>query len=476
MPAKKKEAEDAGLFDMPTIEEMELQDFLEEVGPSTSVIHVLRMKPDGSRPQCGKTTMDQIREDPWEFLRTTYGPGKYMLMFRGSDRRIHGGKVLEVEGPAGEQKQNGNGNGNGNGSFNEEKIPFHDRLMMYHMMKPAAPAIDMGAMFMGIAAIMTAMKPAEGAKPVDPLEMVRSVMGMYNDLRQKNERDPLKELREVAGVIKDLTPDGGGKDPDSMWGAVASIGKDFVAKGSEVLGKFADARTPAVMLPAPAPGPNRTFIPAPGAPPPPPAPGPAALPPGLPAGTVMIQPGPAPVPVAGGPAPVVTPGAAPHMTQPAVVSPLQVDQPSAVPAGSAEDNLRRWLTVQVQMLKGKARAGKDVEDWIDYHLDNGEEPGVQAVLYALRQGATYENLVSFDPEIGNDAYLAGWFKALYEGIRNGRWVDGEFFPGLLSGAMDTGGQGGHARNDSPNAPVSAPGQGQAGSPGASAALPDTDIH
>lgn len=477
MPRAAKPKDEEEFFEQPTVEQMDFEDFIAEVGANTAVIHILRMKPDGSRPQVGKTNMDTIREDAWEYLRQTYGPGKYMLLFKGSDRRIHHAKMLEVEGAPSEQKS-ASGNGNGNNGFNEEKIPFHDRLMLYHLMKPQTPAIDMGQMMMGLAAIMTAMKPSEGKQP-DPLEMVKAVMGMYNDLRTKNERDPLKELREVAGVIKEFTPEGNGKDPDSMWGAVASIGKDFVAKGSEVLGKFADARTPAVMLPA-APGPQRTFIPP--APALPPGSGPVglpALPAGLPAGTVMITPGPSPVPgpvvpVAGGPALVSTGGN--MVPAPVAAGPLTTDQPSSVPAGSQEDNLRRWLTVQVQMFKGKARAGQDPGYWIDYCMDNDDEPGVQAVFYAIRQGATFENLISFDPEIGNDVQLAGWFRTLYEGIRNGRWVDGQFEPGLLSGAMDTGGSGGNPRHNSPDAPAGAAGQGAAGNPGTSAALPDTDVH
>ena len=381
------------------------------------------MKSDGSRPQLGKTTMDSIREDPWEYIRSTYGAGKYMLLFRGSDRRIHGSKMLEVEGIPGAPAGGSASNGNGGPAAPEEKLPFHDRLLLYSMIRPATPAIDMGGLMAGMAAMMTAIKPSE-AKQADPVEVFKIISALYGDMKKKEEpKDYLTQLREVAGVIKEFSGDGGKED--SMWGAITSIGKDVIEKAAPILGQVAGARAP--MMPGPA------------------APMVRPAPPMIPAGA---SPGQSPLPagtvVAGAPGPGPTPAANPN----------------------AEENLRKWLGAQIALFKVKARAGKDPGFWIDYVFENDEEPGCQAVLYAIRQGATLENLMAFDAEIGQDVQLTAWFREVYNGVH----------AGLFQGAVDSGGQGGNPVHDNPNAPASVTGPNGAGNPGPSVTLPDTDIH
>jgi hypothetical protein len=67
-------------------------------------------------------------------------------------------------------------------------------------------------------------------------------------------------------------------------------------------------------------------------------------------------------------------------------------------------------------LKSKALAGKDPEGWAEHVFDNPEEPGNAAILEAMRRGATFQHLLTFDPEIGKNPILAGWFQQFYEAL------------------------------------------------------------
>ena len=373
-----------------TQEELELDEFLDEIGPSVAVIHVLRLKSDGSRPQCGKTTMEQIREDPWEYLRTTFGPGRYMLMFRGSDRRIAGSKTLEVEGVTNTVTPAAS-NHNNNSLFPPD-MSFQDKMLMMRFMIPEKPAVDFGAIMAGMGSMMVAMRPGEGPKPADPVEMFRTCMQMFQGMN-KPDKTPLEQLREVAGVIKEFSGDKGGSDVDSPWGMIADVGK-------EVVNKIGPALTG--MMPG---GQSR----------------------------------PAPVvPGTGQPARVALPAGA-------VVPQSQPQNP--------QENLQRWLQVQISLFKEKAKAGKDPGFWIDYVFENAEEPGIQAITYAIReyhikQNIPFDNLLAFDPEIAENPQLLVWFREVFEGVK----------AGLLQGDVDSGGEGGDPRDVVSNAGSSSPGQ------------------
>jgi hypothetical protein len=107
-------------------------------------------------------------------------------------------------------------------------------------------------------------------------------------------------------------------------------------------------------------------------------------------------------------------------------------QPAALPVGTSEaaaveqvrpnggaramPSVQDWVKMQLQYLKQKALAGKDPEAWIDYILDNEEEPGCGAILYALKQKVTFEQLLQFDPDIAQNPALQTWFKTVYDGL------------------------------------------------------------
>lgn len=102
MAAKRKPADP--LAELPTQDEIDLDTFLDEIGPRASIVEVFEMRRDGSRPHLDRVTMDTIQEDVYGYLRNLNGSGKYLLLFKGSDRRVQTSKVVEVSrggGPAG---------------------------------------------------------------------------------------------------------------------------------------------------------------------------------------------------------------------------------------------------------------------------------------------------------------------------------------------------------------------------------------
>ena len=263
-----------------------------------------------------------------------------------------------------------NGNGGG-GGFQDD---FQKTLMLSLIanLKPP-PALDIGALLAGMGSMMVALRPAEASKAVDPLAMFQSILTMYQSLKPKEEKSELDRLRDTAAVIKEFASDS--KGVEGPWDAVAAVGKDVVDKLAPVL----TGMVPRMAAPQSAAAPR-----------------------------------PAGVSVNGGALP-----------------PADGSTPAAAP--NPDENLRQWLTSQLSFFKQKALAGKDPGFWIDYIFENTEEPGVQAMLYAIRQGATLEHLLAFDPEIGQNPTLTFWFREVYNGVRAG-----------LQSDVDSGGEGGDA--------------------------------
>lgn len=126
-------------------------------------------------------------------------------------------------------------------------------------------------------------------------------------------------------------------------------------------------------------------------------------------------------------------------------------------AGSEAETMQHWIVTQIRFLKEKARAGKPFEPWVEYILDNQEEPGCRAVAMALESGATFDNLLAVDPEIKQNPILSAFFRGLYDGLHR------EIFP-----ADDPGrpaGDAGNAAGDAePIAPVVAASDKPSGGP------------
>lgn len=205
----------------------------------------------------------------------------------------------------------------------------------------------------------------------DPAAMLAAMAQTWASLKPP-EGGGVKQALDLISAAKDLVP-GGAKEDDSWPG--------LIKEGVSAVASVFSAR---MATPPPAAGNPR--------------------PPGIPPGAVPVAQIPASIPE----------------TQPA-------------PPNDPEEILKQWILAQLDFLKKKARAGKNPEDWVDYVLDNREEPGCAAILEAMRRGATFQHLLTFDPEIGKDPVLAGWFQEFYEDLH------AEF-----KKAMDTGGPGGDA--------------------------------
>lgn len=70
----------------------------------------------------------------------------------------------------------------------------------------------------------------------------------------------------------------------------------------------------------------------------------------------------------------------------------------------------------LKLLKTKAKAGKDVNDWADYIDANTDEPGPAWILGIIQQfpfEAVWGGLVQADRELGEEPYKT-WFKNLYD--------------------------------------------------------------
>ena len=124
------------------------------------------------------------------------------------------------------------------------------------------------------------------------------------------------------------------------------------------------------------------------------------------------------------------------------------------PQESQEQLMQKWLTAQIRLLKDKAKLNKDPGVWVDYVLDNPEEPGCRAVLMALERGAAFEHVLQFDPEIAQNPQLAAWFKTFYD----------ELHAEILND--DTRGPGGNAGDAGNHAGGITPILGDATGPGA----------
>lgn len=336
-----------------------------------------------------------IDQVPLPVLRDKYGPGKYRLTFKDQNGAYVGRKTVSVASPYVAVAT-------GNGSGLQDDFQKTLMLTLIANLKPA-PALDMGALLAGMGSMLVALRPAEAPKTVDPLAMFQSILTMYQTLKPKEEKSELDRLRDTAAVIKEFSSDS--KGIDGPWDVVASVGKDVVDKLAPVLTGMAGQKM------APAVG---------------------GSPVARPAGAAQNG------------------GALPPSTA------------DGVPAGATpnpDENLRQWIATQIAFLKQKALAGKDPGFWIDYIFENTEEPGCQAMLYAIRQGATFEHLLAFDPEIGQNPTLTYFFREVYNGVKSG-----------LSGDVDSGGESPDEGDTPPNGSTSPSGRNPAGNTGTRAAV------
>jgi hypothetical protein len=129
---------------------------------------------------------------------------------------------------------------------------------------------------------------------------------------------------------------------------------------------------------------------------------------------------------------------------------------AALPAATGEATVKtplQWVKEGLDYLKEKAKANKDPEMFIEYILENGEEMRFAAIIGAVKQGVTFEQLLQFDAEIAQNPTLTEWFKDVFDGIFAELFPDG-------NAKVDSGGKGGNTGDVASDGVASAAGPGQ----------------
>lgn len=373
-PKKKPPKEDPEFPDL-TPTEWDIEDFLEEWAPQTAVVEIYRRKDDGSMPHLRRVDISILQADLYGYLRQHFGNGRYVLQFKNEQRKIVKRLTIDVEGsekvPVMSTQPNG---GFDHVAFMREQMQMQQTLLMGLLGSMKGP--DMGTLLTGLGTMLGAVKPVQS----DPAAMLTAMAATFQQLKPPSEGG-VKQALDLISAAKDLVP--GGERSDDSWTGLIKEGVSVVAN---VLGSRQPAQPAQVVA-------------RPGVPP-------GAIPSGMVYQTTLTNPNPGPT--------------APE-TQPAQIT---EENPDVL--------LQRWITAQLSFLKTKARSGRDAADWVDYCLDNADEPGNAAILEAMRRGATFQHLLTFDPEIGKDPVLAGWFQTFYEELQ-----------AALNDPMDTGGPGGN---------------------------------
>lgn len=201
----------------PTQEEFDLDDFLTEIGPGTSVVDIFRVKLDGSRPRVARVTLDVLREDVYGYLAETFGTGKYDLQFKGTDRKIKAFKRLAVESP-GTIPNNGisthpvGSNGNGGNSFERELL-----LSMIAAQKP----VDIGGLLQGLAA----MRPVVPPSP-DPVALFTALITGMATLKGNQTDDGMERLQKMMSLVKDMLPEG--RHEENLYTVAKDVGTKLI--------------------------------------------------------------------------------------------------------------------------------------------------------------------------------------------------------------------------------------------------------
>lgn len=117
----------------------------------------------------------------------------------------------------------------------------------------------------------------------------------------------------------------------------------------------------------------------------------------------------------------------------------------------------QWVREGLDYLKDKAKANKDPEMFIEYILENGEEMRFAAIIGAVKQGVTFEQLLQFDGEIAQNPTLTEWFKNVFDGIYAELFPDGNT-------QVDSSGKSGNTGDVASDGAASAAGPGQSSGP------------
>lgn len=124
----------------------------------------------------------------------------------------------------------------------------------------------------------------------------------------------------------------------------------------------------------------------------------------------------------------------------------QVQAANALPEADHSDVIRQGIAY----LKGKAITGRDPGLYVDWMIDNAEEPQYQPILHFILT-SEFSALEQIDPEIGKPPY-SDFFRSVYDGLRSA-------FEQQNSMELDTGGPSGDGGNVKKDGKSSAGGSG-----------------
>lgn len=373
-----RKGKDEPLMDLDTQEQEELDflTFIQDVGPTIASVDVFRVNRDGSRPHIERVTMEAIQEDVYSYLRTL-GPGKYLLKFRGSDGMYKKGKVLEVA------DKNAAPPGAITPSSGESE---HVKFMREQLAQQQN-------LVLALIAAMGSNKPtmpdlsflAGVLRPPDMTPVTTLMAAMLN--RKTEALDGVGLAKTIVELGRDIAGDGAGKE-ENFWSVAKDVGRGVVEK---------------LALPPGPPPPGMTY----------------ASP-----GQVIVR-----------PMQQQPPGPVNNLPGPQVVHTPQEEAPLT------KENFPHYLRLGITELKKMAARNRDVELTVDSVLEDAETVGMwAAVAGAVQQGATFDNLLQFDPEIAQTPMLKDWFGRFYNGLY------AEIFNNV-----DTAGAGGDAPNPGGNA-------------------------
>lgn len=404
----KKKADDFDLDAPPTREEFDFETFLEEVGGDVARVYVYRLLRNGDRDFLDKVAVDVLRGGAEDYLKETHGfPSKYMLGFKNNAGKFVAWKTVRI----GETKvagEDGVSSGGGKRAEVEAKLELmqqrqHELLIAMVAAQKPTPPPDIGALLAGLGAMMGA------SKGPNLQEVMTGIVAAITALKPTTEHDPIKTFRAMMETAKEFMPERNGGE-ENIWSVVKDVSKQVVSVFGEKMPMLGAGQN--------VPGPPQQQL-----------------------GRVISIPAP------------VVPQASMHGGEPgltAMVRPAPQTTTSAQTVSQDQQTtLQQWITAELTLLKSKAAHGKDPEDWIDYILDNDEEPGCAAILAAVGQGVTFEQLLQFDPEIAQNSAYVSWFRILYAGLRDELLPSGVDTRG---GGRNTPDAGGHAESSSPTQP------------------------
>lgn len=383
-------------------EQADLDEFFNEVGGGATCVDIFEVLDGAERGYIKRVDWAQLKENPLEMIKKKFGCRKYFLRFRGADRRILRSKIVNIVADT-PSVTPGVTPPSPVPNANDSDSKFMRDVLLAFIAKqnppPAPAAFDM----QGLAALMIALKQPTA----DPASMLAAVSQAFSAVRgSAKEGDGLSMAKTIVELAAAIGGNGNGKD-DNLYTVIRDVGKEVVNK-----------------LPI------------------------GAL---MPASSVPIDVIP--------PAPAAAP--AERVVSP-VVSPVVPPQPAAPAAPRTPPDLRNpetvveLIRVALQYLKQKAAKpdpdGNLFNLAIDWILENSEEPQWAAMLGAIRQGATFEQLLQFDIEIANIPPLREWFKRLYDELHT------EIF-----NAVDTRRARGNANNPASDGPGKPAGSDDPGS-------------